>query len=189
MGGIVNLLATGYRAHELNIFNQKHEAIPYIKAAATSRLVPLLEDGLEWLLSPGGYGFDLWAVEAALELKRDYPQLKVSILTAYANVDEKWKDDRKLYYEELLRQVDHHASVSKQPYEGVWQLTARDSLLVRKSDAMLLFYDEEMGEGSPRYFKERALKRQETGDDYPLLTISAETVQSIADDARSAAFE
>ena len=181
--GIVNLLVAGYRAHELNIFSQKHEAIPYIRKAVKSRLVPLLDEGLEWVLSPGGYGFDLWACEAAIELKQDYPQLKISILTAYANPEEKWKDDRKQYYEEILRGVDHYASVSKQPYEGVWQLTARDSLLMRKSDAMLLFYDEEMGEGSPKYFKERAMRKQQDAD-YPLLSITAETIQAIAEEER-----
>lgn len=182
---IANLLVTGYRAHELNIFSQKHEAIPFIRKAVENRLVPLLEEGLEWIISPGGYGFDLWACEAAIGLKRDYPQLKISIMTAYANPDEKWKEDRKAYYEGILRQVDHHASVSKQPYEGVWQLTARDSLLLRKTDAMLLFYDEEMGEGSPKYFKERALRKQQD-EDYPLFTITAESIQSIAEEERLA---
>lgn len=41
-----NLLVSGYRAHELNIFSQKHEGIPYIKKAIAGRLIPLVEEGL-----------------------------------------------------------------------------------------------------------------------------------------------
>lgn len=35
-----NLLVSGYRAHELNIFSQKHEGIPYIKRRLQAGLFP-----------------------------------------------------------------------------------------------------------------------------------------------------
>ena len=38
---------TGYKQHELGIFDDTHPGIRYIKKALTSRLIPLLEDGLE----------------------------------------------------------------------------------------------------------------------------------------------
>ncbi|MGO4373260.1 SLOG family protein, partial [Paenibacillus sp. MCAF20] len=44
-----NLLVTGYRAHELQIFNQKHKGIGYIQKALTNKLIPIIEDGLEWV--------------------------------------------------------------------------------------------------------------------------------------------
>ncbi|WP_339276757.1 DUF1273 domain-containing protein [Paenibacillus sp. FSL W8-0426] len=178
-----NLLITGYRAHELQIFGQKHEGIPFIKKAIASRLVPLVEDGLEWVLTPGQYGVDLWACEVVMELKKEYPHLKLSIITAFLNPEEQWKEDKQEYYRSILTGVDYYGAVSRQPYVGPWQFTARDDLLLRKSDGLLLVYDEDAGEGSPRFIKEKALKRQQNGE-YRLITITSEDIQSIADDER-----
>ncbi|WP_314589890.1 DUF1273 domain-containing protein [Paenibacillus terrigena] len=176
-----NLLVTGYRAHELQIFSQKHVGIGYIQKAIENRLRPLIEEGLEWMITPGQYGVDLWAIEVGIALKADYPHFRVSIITAYMNPDEKWKEDKQDYYQKLLKGVDYYASVSKEPYSGGWQLRARDDLLFRKTDGILLFYDEDAAEGSPRFYKERALKKQlET--DYPIIGISSEEIQSIAEE-------
>ena len=60
---------------------------------------------------------------------------------------------------------------------------ARDDLL-SKSDGMLLLYDEDAGEGSPRFLKEKALKRQlEAG--YRFISITSEDIQSIAQKGRA----
>ncbi|GGD89302.1 DUF1273 domain-containing protein [Paenibacillus nasutitermitis] len=176
-----NLLVTGYRAHELNIFNQKHAGIPYIQKALARRLVPLIEEGLEWVITPGQYGVDLWACEVVIALKRSYPHLKLSIIAAFQHPEEKWNEAKKEYYEEMRKGVDHYASVSNQPYSGTWQFAARDDLLFRKTDGILLVYDEDASEGSPRFYKERALKKQQDGD-YRYINISSEEIQDIANE-------
>ncbi|GAB7056157.1 MULTISPECIES: DUF1273 domain-containing protein [Paenibacillus] len=175
------LLVTGYRAHELGIFDQKHKGIVFIKKAIEARIVPLVEEGLEWVLTPGQYGVDLWACEVIIGLKKRYPHLKLSIVSAYLHPEEKWKEDKQNYYRDILKDVDYYGAVSKQPYHGVWQLKARDDLLLRKSDGILLFYDEDAGEASPKYFKQKALRKQEE-EGYRYLSITAEDVQSIADE-------
>lgn len=98
-----NILVTGYRAHELGIYSNKHQGIPYIRKAIANRLIPLLEEGLQWVITPGQYGVDLWAIEAAIELKTTYPQLRCSILTAYLNPEEQWNDDKKSYFQQLMK--------------------------------------------------------------------------------------
>ncbi|MFD2614375.1 DUF1273 domain-containing protein [Paenibacillus gansuensis] len=175
------LLVTGYRAQELSIYDQKHAGIVYIKQALRDKLVPLIEEGLEWVITAGQYGVDLWACEVVIELKKQYPDVKLAIITAYLNPEEKWPEAKQDYYRGILKGADYCGSVSNQPYSGVWQLTARDQLLLRKSDGILLFYDEDAGEASPKYMKQRALKRHEE-DGYAYLTITAEDVQSIADE-------
>ncbi|MFD0586614.1 DUF1273 domain-containing protein [Paenibacillus sp. GCM10027627] len=176
-----NVLVTGYRAHELNIFSQKHKGIRFIQKAIQNRLVPLLEEGLEWVITPGQYGVDLWACEAVIELKKKYPALKLSILTAFSNPHEGWKEDKQAYFNELLHGVDFYASVTKGPYEGVWQFTARDDLMLRKTDGILLVYDEEAGMGSPRFLKEKA-ERKASSSDYRCMTITSDEIQSLADE-------
>ncbi|MFC4598657.1 DUF1273 domain-containing protein [Cohnella hongkongensis] len=176
-----NLLITGYRAHELGIFDQKHKGIPYIRRAIETRLIPLIEEGLEWIVTPGQYGVDLWACETAIELRERYPQLKISILTAFDGQEEKWKEDKQEYYRGILRRMDYVGSVSKQPYSGPWQFQARDDLLLRKTDGILLVYDDEAGEGSPKFMKAKAL-RKNAEEGYRYLSIGAEEIQSLANE-------
>jgi uncharacterized phage-like protein YoqJ len=183
-----NLLVTGYRAHELSIFDQKHKGIPFIKRAIAAKLTPLIEEGLEWVITPGQYGVDLWACEAVIELKKSYPHLKLSIITAFANQEEKWKEDKKKYYHDILKGVDYYGSVSKEPYSGVWQFTARDELLLRKTEGILLLYDEDAAEGSPRYMKEKAL-RKNADEGYRYISISSEDIQSMANEEEFNTFE
>lgn len=176
-----NLLVTGYRAHELGIYNNKHHGIPFIRQAIINRLLPLLEEGLEWVITPGQYGVDLWACEAALQLKEEYPHLKCSIITAFSHPEEQWNEDKQAYYRDLVRQLDYYGSVSKEGYQGRWQFTARDELLLRKTDGILLVYDEEAGEASPKYMKERALKKQ-AQDGYLYFQIGPDEIQAVAEE-------
>lgn len=185
---IRNLFVTGYRAHELNIYDQKHRGIPYIRKALEEKIVPLAEDGLEWVITAGQYGVDLWACETVIDLKKRYPELKLSIVTAFLNPEEKWKEDKQTYYRRILQGVDYYGASSKQPYTSPRQFQIRDELLLRKSDAILLFYDEEMAEGSPKYIREKALrKHQEEG--YGLIVIRPEDVERIAEEERMNAYE
>lgn len=110
------------------------------------------------MITPGQYGVDLWACEVVTALKQQYPHLKCSIMMAYQNMEEKWKEDKKEYFQQICAEVDYVGVVSRQPYQGIWQLKARDELLFRKTDGLLLVYDEDAGEGSPRFMKELALK-------------------------------
>jgi len=142
-----------------------------------------VEDGLEWVLTPGQYGVDLWACEVVLELKKTHPHLKLSIITAFQNPEEQWKEDKQEYYRTLLQGVDYYGAVSKQPYIGPWQFTARDDLLLRKSDGILLVYDEDAAEGSPRFMKEKAVKKQQN-ENYTIISVTSEDIQSIAEDER-----
>ncbi|QWU18221.1 Uncharacterized SPBc2 prophage-derived protein YoqJ [Paenibacillus sophorae] len=182
------LLVTGYRAHELGIFDPKHPGIPYIKKALASRMIPLLEEGLEWIITPGQYGVDLWACETALELKERYPGLKLGIIAAHAAPEERWKEEKQDEFRRIAAAADYYGAVSNRPYEGSWQFKARDELLMRKSDGLLLVYDAEAQEGSPKYLRERALKLSEENG-YALLTISMDDIQSMADEEHLSSYE
>ena len=115
-----NILITGYRAHELGNYNNKHQGIPYIRKAIANRLVPL-----RGRPPVGHHARTIWrgpmAIEAAIELKSQYPNLKCSILTAYQNPEEQWNDDKSLF-SGSDEGVDFYAPVSKGPYQGPWRL-------------------------------------------------------------------
>ncbi|MNP75238.1 hypothetical protein D3C76_1722650 [compost metagenome] len=55
--------------------------------------------------------------------------------------------------------------------------------MLRKSDGLLLVYDEDAGEGSPRFVKEKAVKKQQN-EDYTIISVTSEDIQSVAEDER-----
>lgn len=82
---IKTLYVTGYRPHELGIFNDKHPGVAIIKKAIEDQLRALLNNGLEWVVISGQLGVELWTAEVVIELKKDYPNLKYSIITPFLN--------------------------------------------------------------------------------------------------------
>ena len=61
------LVVTGYKPHELGIFDDKHPGVRFIKKALEKRLIALLDDGLEWVIISGQLGIETWAVEVVID--------------------------------------------------------------------------------------------------------------------------
>ncbi|UQZ86564.1 hypothetical protein SK3146_05857 [Paenibacillus konkukensis] len=177
------VLITGYKASELGIFSLKHPGIAIIKKAIKKRLLSLVDEGLEWAIVSGQWGVELWAAEAALELREDYPQLQLAVITPFLQQEEKWSDEKKELYSGIMQRADYVNSVTKTAYDGPWQFREKNKFLLRNSDGILLLYDEEK-EGSPKFIKEQALKLAERTD-YRLLTITADDLQNIVEEEQT----
>ncbi|NOV00940.1 DUF1273 domain-containing protein [Paenibacillus planticolens] len=175
------ILITGYKASELGIFSLKHPGIPIIKKAIQKRLTPLIEEGLEWVVVSGGWGVELWAAEAALELREStFPELKLAVITPFLEQEEKWSDEKKSCYTSVMNRANYVNSITKTKYEGPWQFKERDKFLLRNSDGILLVYDEDT-EGSPKFMKLQAAQLA-AGHTYPIITINAADLQNVAED-------
>lgn len=153
------LSISGYKPFELGIFKKDHPSVSYIKAAIKKELMPMLEEGLEWVLISGQLGVELWAAETVFELQVDYPDLKLAVITPFLEQESKWKDDNKEWYESVIIQADFVDSVSKKTYEKPWQFRLKNQFFIEKSDALLLMYDQEK-EGSPKFMYEMAMQYQ-----------------------------
>lgn len=175
-----SIYVTGYRAHELGIFNDKHPGIPVIKKALTDNLTMLCEDGLEWVIVSGQLGVEHWATEVVLELKQQYPNLKYSIITPFLEQEKNWNDQKKEKYALMTMQADFVTSVTKRPYEAPWQFTEKDKFIIQNTDGMLLIYDEE-NEGSPKYIK-RLVEKYKENNEYTFIQINAYDLQLVAEE-------
>ncbi len=174
------LVITGYKQHEIGVFDDKHPGVGYIKKALENQLIQLIDDGLEWVILSGQLGVETWAAELVLELKEMYPQLKYAIITPFLEQEKNWNDLKKEKYQMICAKADFQTSVTKKPYEGPWQFIEKNKFIIRNSDGMLLVYDDE-NEGSPKFMKELALKYAERHD-YQLISISADDLQLIAEE-------
>ncbi|SFL23446.1 Uncharacterized SPBc2 prophage-derived protein YoqJ [Paenibacillus sp. 1_12] len=178
------VLITGYKATELGIFSMKHPGIAIIKKAIAKQVTALMDEGLEWVIVSGQWGVEVWAAEAVIELKQQYPNLQLAVITPFLEQEEKWSDDKKEIYNHMLQHADYVNSVTKSKYEGPWQFKEKNRFLLRNSDGMILLYDEET-EGSPKYMREQALNQAAKTNAYALYTITAFDLQSIAEDEQN----
>lgn len=135
------LWVTGYRAYELNVHGQKDPHIPVIKDSLRNVLLELLDDGLEWIITGGQQGVEQWAAELGMELKADYPDLRVAIMTPYQNFGERWQENSQEQLARLREQVDFTASTSNQPYQSGYQLSAYGQFMTTHTDGALFVYD------------------------------------------------
>jgi uncharacterized phage-like protein YoqJ len=179
---IKKLAVTGYKSQELGIFKHDHYAITYIKKAFQKRLIPLIDEGLEWVIISGQLGTELWIAELVFDLQIEYPDIKLAILTPYLNQEANWNETNKEMYEFILSQADFVDSITKRPYESPGQLKLKNQYLVQKSDALLVFYDEER-QGSPTFMVKEARKKSERKK-YDVIYISSYDIEEIVSEER-----
>ena len=174
------MVVTGYKPHELGIFDDNHPGVHFIKKALEKRLVALLDNGLEWVIISGQLGIETWAAEIVIQLKKEYTGLKYAIITPFNEQEKNWNDMKKEKYHTLVTLADYHVSLTSKPYEAPWQFIEKDKFLMRNSDGILIVYDEE-NEGSPKFVKKAAEMYAERTD-YQVLTITADDLQVIAEE-------
>lgn len=184
---IKTLYVTGYRPYELGIFNDKHPGIAIIKKAIEDQLRALLDEGLEWVVISGQLGVELWTAEVVIELKKDYPNLKYSIITPFLNHEKNWNEANQQKYYYIKSMTDHFASITKTEYQAPWQFIEKDKFIVSHTDGILLVYDED-NEGSPKYIKSYIEKYKENAE-YEMLRITAYDLQLIAEEMERATWE
>ncbi|WP_100372802.1 DUF1273 domain-containing protein [Bacillus sp. FJAT-45037] len=166
------LAVSGYKAHELGIFDPKHQGVTYIKKALEQKFRSYINEGLEWVIISGQLGVEIWAAEVILMLKKEFPEVKLSVLTPFLQQEDRWKEETKEHYRSILQQADYVDSITKRPYDNPAQLRMKNEFIIQKSDAILLLIDEDKV-GSPHYYLEPAKKKAETKD-YPIYTITPE---------------
>lgn len=153
------LAISGYKPFELGIFKNDHPSVLFIKSAIKKSLLPMVEEGLEWVLISGQLGVELWAAEVVFELQMEFPDIKLAVITPFLDQQASWKENNKEWYESVLAQADFIDSVTKKGYEKPWQFRLKNQFFIEKSEGLLLLYDQEK-DGSPKYLYEMALEYQ-----------------------------
>ncbi|MDQ0206022.1 SLOG family protein [Alkalicoccobacillus murimartini] len=170
------LLITGYKPHELGIFDTKHPGIQYIKKALSKQLISLIEEGIEWVIISGQQGVELWSAEVVFDLKELYPDVKVAVLLPFLEQEAQWKEASKEQYQHVLNHADFVKAITNRVYDSPAQLRLKNDYLVDKSDALLILYDEDHP-GTPKFYLEPALKKQGGQQNYPIYYLTPEDIE------------
>lgn len=156
---------TGYRSYELNVFKDDDPKVMVIKDALMRELKNRLEESDEefWVITGPQLGTEQWAIEVALDLKKDFPQLKVSMMLPFTEFGQQWNENNQAKLANLATAVDFSASVSDHPYQSPQQLRAFQRFMLTHTDEALMIYDPDH-EGKGKYDYQAIQKFQEEND-------------------------
>lgn len=148
------LTVTGYKPFEMNISALNDPRIAYIKAVIKRKLLTFIDQGLEWILVTGQQGIELWTCEVVFDLKQTYP-IRLAIVPPFDQQESRWPESLQNNYQEVLAQADFMKLLYDTTYSGPYQLKAKNSFVINKSDACLCLVDLDHP-GSVRYILEEA---------------------------------
>lgn len=175
------MVITGHKKHEIGLWSEKHPAFLYLKLAYQRKMIQAMEDeGVEWFLNSGAQGLELYGAQWALELKKDYPQMKLAMLLPFFGQEKQWKEEAQEVYHEVLSKADYVDYISKREYVQPWQLAQKNRFLVERSEGMITFFNG-MEKTYPWYYIVEGKKKQDR-DDYRLWIMDPDELQSLVDD-------
>lgn len=92
--------------------------IPKIKEEIKKAVIELINDGVIYYGAGGALGFDTIAAQTILDLKEDYPQIKLILVLPCKNQTARWKQSDTEMYEYIKSQADKCVYTSELYYDG-----------------------------------------------------------------------
>lgn len=92
--------------------------IPTIKTELKKAIIELINEGVIYYGAGGALGFDTIAAQTILELKADYPQVKLILVLPCKEQTVRWNQNDIEIYEYIKSQCDKHVYTSEHYYDG-----------------------------------------------------------------------
>lgn len=136
---------TGYRPQKLSFgFNENHPDCIRLKNVLRTEIIKLINSGYRYFQTGMAMGIDIICAEIVLELKNQYPKIKLFAVIPCENQTSGWSESYHQRYYEILDKCDGSYMVTKGPYEsGCMQ--KRNRYLVDTASALLAVYDKQKG--------------------------------------------
>lgn len=127
---------TGHRALPKDL-------IPEIKALLKSEIITLIEKGYTDFYAGGALGFDTLAALSVLELKKDYPHIKLHIIMPCADQTIKWNKADIAVFESIRESADEVVCLAPRYFNGCMMI--RNRHMVDASSAVIAYLTEVNG--------------------------------------------
>ena len=92
--------------------------IPSLKRKLKRTIISSIEDGYRFFGAGGALGFDTLAAQTILDLKKDYPDIKLILVLPCPNQTQGWKKKDVETYEKIKAQADKVVYTSQHYYQG-----------------------------------------------------------------------
>lgn len=125
-----------------------HREIPALQLISLRRklkrtIVSCIKDGYRFFGAGGALGFDTLAAKTVLDLKKDYPDIKLILVLPCLNQTRGWKDADVETYEKIKAQADKVVYTSEQYFRGCMQ--KRNRHLVDNSSLCISYLTSDSG--------------------------------------------
>lgn len=125
-----------------------HRDIPLLKKASVSKhlrtvVIELIKEGYVYYGAGGALGFDTIAAKTILDLKREYPNIKLILVLPCHSQADRWSERDKIIYEEIKAKADKVVFVSQEYTRDC--MFRRNRHLVDNSSVCVCYLTEEKG--------------------------------------------
>ncbi|MBQ6380706.1 MAG: DUF1273 family protein [Clostridia bacterium] len=94
------------------------DELPQIKSKLKNTIIELINNGVIYYGAGGALGFDTLAALTVLELKQQYPQIKLILVLPCKNQTRNWQQSDIEVYENIKSQADKVVFTSEMYYNG-----------------------------------------------------------------------
>lgn len=157
------LCFTGHRPDKLYGYNYKEKGNIKFLLKLKSFIKRFIEKrGITTFISGMALGVDMWSAMIVLQLKKEYPRIKLVCAIPCKNHSAKWNKEDQELHAYILSQADYVYYVSEEPYTA-WCMHDRDKWMVDQSRIVLAVWNGEEVKGSGTWVTVKyAKKRQRT---------------------------
>ena len=134
---------TGYRPEKLPFFSEDDPMCEDLKNRLSKQIEKLIKDGADEFFSGMARGVDIWAAEAVLELKRTYPDIKLTAVIPCPEQADSWSREDRDRYDRILEACDKKLVISPRYSKGCMQ--KRNKALVDVCDILVAVFDGQSG--------------------------------------------
>ena len=128
---------TGHRPQKLHMPEEE------VCQGLLGAVMQAYEDGYRTFITGMAMGVDIWAGEAVLKLKEEYPDIRLIAAVPYPGQERNFPLEWKTKYAKLLAQCDQAEILSTEYRKGVFH--SRDRWMVDHSSRIIAVYNGEPG--------------------------------------------
>ena len=131
---------TGHRPKSFHFgYDESHPDCKHIKKRLAVEIEAMFRNGVNIFISGAAMGVDMWAMEAVLELKKREPSVRLVAAVPFRGQADKWSDDMRRRYRELLDQCGKVACFSEVYHPACYH--ERDRLMVDNAAHLIAVYN------------------------------------------------
>ncbi len=119
--------------------NLPQNQIDEVKSALTNEVIKLIDKGVIYYGAGGAIGFDTLAAQTIIELREDYPQIKLILIIPCRNQSDKWSQEDKRIYEDIKSKADKVVYLSEKYENGC--MLKRNRHMVNHSNFVIAAWD------------------------------------------------
>ena len=132
---------TGHRPKGYSFgFDEQHIDCIRLKKYLSDEIRRKIADGADTFISGMALGADMWAAEAVLDLKKEFPHIKLIAAIPYPEQSKGWSEKYALRYNAILSKCDEKVIISPHYHSSCMHL--RNRYMVDHSDVLIAIFDD-----------------------------------------------